>query len=977
MVIARALLVLSTLCAVSLAAQQETPDDLAFLSELARDYRRGGSWSAQRELDEYLLDFPESVPARELAARAALQRGRVQQAREHLARLDEPDPRLLGSLLLRAGDYEAVLELAEQLAQRPAASPLWAGRLQVAALDAMGQHNASLTRARELTDAVDDRELDGLGLLDYGWLAFHQRRFELANQALVFADRELNGLAGPDYELRHPEVLVLLGRVYGAARQTGTGGRDRTLEALDVVLDVDSGSADALVVQAATYLYGMNGQLAERALDRALNRDPEHPEALVLRGRTRLLARRVDAALEAADRVLANNPRDRGALALRSAALGLGSDPAAARDARGAFEQQHPESAEAASLLGEVLQSHYRFEESVAPLQEALALETDNEAPLPVLAQSLANLGRFAEAADALQEHERRSPFPYPWRSNMIDLLSARENLPEMLSEDEHFRFVLDPSEREIYGAELGAWLEDVRAEMGARWGYHPEGEVLVEVYDDIADFSVRTVGFEGFLAFGVCFGDVVTILSPLSQMRGQLHWQQTALHEYAHVVTLGISQQRMPRWLSEGISVLEERRHSDRWARPLARDVLDARANGRVFPVERLDEAFQDGRTVMLGYYLGSLVAEIVERDFGFDGLRALVAAYADDLSTREATQRALGVAPEELDRRLAKHIEDTIASKAKLFPRYDEHGKERLRARVQSGDMQALDDLAAAYQALGRTADRDAALTRAERELGVTPLLMRVRAMRAMAAGHRSEALEILRIWSFGSDDDVDADGLLWFAGLLLDAGDRDAALSVLRRARMLHPADIAQGGVLFALLGLLDPDDATHAAERRSVLEDICRYDETAASPRHDLIDIARAAGDTETERQLLAELVALDPYAPGERMRLAEALFDAGEVAAAREHWKVLLALRPTQARRAPQEASPEMLPGFPQPTSPEVGGEASSEAPPVTEPHWHSVARKRLQETASEVESAPDAPVETAPAASPEGRSTGG
>ena len=189
-----------------------------------------------------------------------------------------------------------------------------------------------------------------------------------------------------------------------------------------------------------------------------------------------------------------------------------------------------------------------------------------------------------------------------------------------------------------IYGAELGTWLDDVQREMAARWEYEPEGEVLVEVYDDVSDFSVRTVGFEGFLAFGVCFGEVVTILSPQSQLRGQLHWRQTALHEYAHVVTLGLSRQRMPRWLSEGISVLEERRHSERWARPLARDVLNARANGRIFPVERLDEAFQDGRTVMLGYYLGSLVAQIVERDFGFEGLRALADARAP-ASRAEAT--------------------------------------------------------------------------------------------------------------------------------------------------------------------------------------------------------------------------------------------------------------------------------------------------------------------------------------------------
>lgn len=923
------------LLATSLLAQVETSDDLAFLAELRHSYQRGGSWSAQRDLAEYLLDFPSSTEARELAARAALDRGRLGEAEAHLGAVAEPDARLLGELWLRRGDYEEVL----QLGTREDLAPMWAARLRVAALDGLGRRVDSLGAARALTDAVDDRELDGLGLLDFGWLLLHQRRFEAANQAFVYADRELNGLRGPGYELRVPEALVLLGRVYAAARQTGTGGVDRALSTLDEVLKLDAGHPGALVVRALTFDYGRNSGAVEAALDQALSRDPELPEALVLRGRARLMARRPSAALELAEQVLELNPRHRGALALAVAATELRSDRDAAVAAADRFLERHPESAEAARLLGEVLQAHYRFEDSLAPLRRALVIEPDDETPLPILAQSLANLGRFPEAAELLREHERRSPFSYPWRGNMLALLSARRELDEMSSPLDSFRLQLEATEREIYGRELGAWLEDVRAEMGARWGSLPEDEVLIEVYDGVADFSVRTVGFEGFLAFGVCFGDVVTIVSPLSELRGQLHWKQTALHEYAHVVTLGLSRQRMPRWLSEGISVLEERRHSERWARPLARDVLQARANGRVFPVERLDEAFTDGRTVMLGYYLGYIVADVVERDFGFDALRELVLAYGRDLETPDAIRAALGVEPAELDRRVLAFIDDELAPRTRIDVHYDEQGKDLLRERVRAGDAEALIELACAYQDLGRAADRDAALTRAERELGSRPRLQRLRARMAWEAGDREGALDLLRLWVLNDDADVDADGLLWFATALLQAGGRDASLTVLRRARELHPDDVQAGGVLTMLWQLLDPDDSSERAEWLSVTRDLCRLDEATVAPRQMLVEQLRAGADAVSDDEvlvLLDELVTLDPYDPERRLRLAAELLRHHDVETARHHWRIVLSIGNAQ---------------LPQDQVPGASG--------VGEPDWRVVARKMLDETEPEGDSAGD------------------
>ena len=266
------------------------------------------------------------------------------------------------------------------------------------------------------------------------------------------------------------------------------------------------------------------------------------------------------------------------------------------------------------------------------------------------------------------------------------------------------------------------AWRR--RATTCRRWGVSSPDGVLVEVFDHHGDFSVRTVGFEGFAALGACFGNVMTMLSPLCELRGNFQWAQTAVHEYAHVVTLTLSHQRIPRWLTEGLSVQEEKKANPAWARPLERDVLDARANGQLPPVERLDESFRDGETIMLGYYQGSLLAEVIERDFGFQALHDLVAAFADGLDTPAAIRRVLKVEPADIDRRLLDYVDHVVGARAVIRPHRDEHGEALARQRAQGGDVDAWLDVAQACLDLQRRADADAALDHYLTKAGETPL-------------------------------------------------------------------------------------------------------------------------------------------------------------------------------------------------------------------------------------------------------------
>ena len=77
----------------------------------------------------------------------------------------------------------------------------------------------------------------------------------------------------------------------------------------------------------------------------------------------------------------------------------------------------------------------------------------------------------------------------------------------------------------------------------------------------------MRTFGLPGADGLlGVCFGSVITANSPASQGEDPSNWEAVLWHEFCHVVTLSKTHNKMPRWLSEGISVYEEEQENPTW---------------------------------------------------------------------------------------------------------------------------------------------------------------------------------------------------------------------------------------------------------------------------------------------------------------------------------------------------------------------------------------------------------------------------
>jgi hypothetical protein len=155
------------------------------------------------------------------------------------------------------------------------------------------------------------------------------------------------------------------------------------------------------------------------------------------------------------------------------------------------------------------------------------------------------------------------------------------------------FTLVTPPRETELLTMYLAPLLIEAHEKLAARYRYAPPEPIRFEVFDRHADFSVRTVGLAGLGALGVSFGSVLAMDAPSARQPGEFNWGSTAWHELTHAFTLGLSDHRAPRWLSEGLSVLEERRARPGWGADVSLHFLSAMAEGRLRQVSDLNDGF------------------------------------------------------------------------------------------------------------------------------------------------------------------------------------------------------------------------------------------------------------------------------------------------------------------------------------------------------------------------------------------------
>jgi hypothetical protein len=219
------------------------------------------------------------------------------------------------------------------------------------------------------------------------------------------------------------------------------------------------------------------------------------------------------------------------------------------------------------------------------------------------------------------------------------------------------FTVRMTAKEAAAYGPRVLDLLESANEILGAKYGYLPTERVLVDFYPDQQDFAIRTLGIPGGLGIlGACFGNVIAINSPGGAGAMGTNWESTLWHEYCHAITLGATHSRIPRWLTEGISVYEERNRDASCGHkmtPEFRRRILAKEEGEpgLIPIEELSAAltaFSEPGTIDFAYFQASLVVEYFLEEYGAKKLQQVLA----DLRTNAAAEKVLAKRMATLDK-------------------------------------------------------------------------------------------------------------------------------------------------------------------------------------------------------------------------------------------------------------------------------------------------------------------------------------
>jgi len=308
--------------------------------------------------------------------------------------------------------------------------------------------------------------------------------------------------------------------------------------------------------------------------------------------------------------------------------------------------------------------SHYatmtrRTEDAVAFARRATELSPRLWSAHLDLGMGLLRLGQMEEGRAEVEKSFKGDPYNI-WAKNTLDLLDAMKDYRE--TKHDAFLIKADAKESDVltpYAAEL---LDEAANKLSAKYHFTPKGPITIELFPNHEDFAVRTLGLPGLGALGVCFGQVIAADSPSARPTGEFNWGSTLWHEYTHVITLQMTDYRIPRWFSEGLSVYEERRARPGWGDDWNPMLLSSFAAGRWQKIANLDGAFSHPHgpeDLTIAYFQASQVCEFIGDRFGFDAILRMLALYRDKAQTSDVLMRALKLSENDFDRGFKEYVE------------------------------------------------------------------------------------------------------------------------------------------------------------------------------------------------------------------------------------------------------------------------------------------------------------------------------
>jgi tetratricopeptide (TPR) repeat protein len=540
-----------------------------------------------------------------------------------------------------------------------------------------------------------------------------------------------------------------------------------------------------------------NPPAARAAVEAVLKINPNYVPAHLLMAELALDNRERAEARASITRALDVNPNSLEARSLDAAIAFLEGRTAEFQTIVDGVLKLNPAYGDVYRVAGDHTARNYRFDEAVDLTRRALTVDKGNTKAYADLGSHLLRTGDEPAARQALETAFKADPYDVVVY-NQLAMLDTVDKFETFRDGDLVVR--LHPDEAGVMREHVVPLARQALDTLSKRYQFRPMGPILIEMFPKHDDFAVRTIGLPGFIgALGACFGRVVTLDSPRARQPGEFSWAATLWHEMAHVISLQMSNNRVPRWISEGMSVYEERQARPEWGREMEVPFAQALDAGKLLKLDDIQEGFSDPRMISLVYHQSSLVVEHLIETYGREAFWRLLRAYGKGLETDAAFKEAFGVALADVqtgfDARLERQYADIRrALKGPEMP--PKPTVDQLKT-IAAGNPDSFAAQMALARALNEAGDAAGAIQALERAAKILPAASGDQnpntAIAAIATKQGNTARAVAALEAVVKVDPNDVESARQLATLVAPLGDAARTAAAYERVAELDPFDV----------------------------------------------------------------------------------------------------------------------------------------------------------------------------------------
>jgi tetratricopeptide (TPR) repeat protein len=394
--------------------------------------------------------------------------------------------------------------------------------------------------------------------------------------------------------------------------------------------------------------------------------NPKYPEANLYDAIKLIEAEQYEKAMESVNKALAVNPQMADAFSIAATVYYLQGNTAEFNRYKEKVLTTNPRYSKLYYTLAESAVSVRMYRQAAEFAREAIKLNPKDWDAMTLLGINLQRIGEEEEGTSVLETAFAGDPFN-KWAGNTLTLLDSFQRGDFERIKSEHFDIKLHKKERAALEPYVKDLLERAYKDLTAKYNFTPKGPLSFEMFPEHGDFEVRAVGLTGLGALGVCFGNLFVMDSPSARDLDHFNWGSTLWHEFMHIITLQMTDHKVPRWFSEGLSVYEERKAYPGWGDDMKLDNLKAIKTKKLLPIGQLNDGFMRPNypgQVLVSYYQASMVSEYIAGKWGFPAILSMLAQYKAGKDTEDVFKEALKVSLEAFDTDFLKWMDERAAA-------------------------------------------------------------------------------------------------------------------------------------------------------------------------------------------------------------------------------------------------------------------------------------------------------------------------